>query len=74
VLGNPLGSPELVEAYLFAKGVKHMPLLSFIQDVDAAGFPRELWPCSQGLQAIASSASSSPSKKPEDCVVDAGDE
>ena len=41
VMGTPLGSPEFIEAYLFGKGVKHRQLLSFIQDVAAAGFPRE---------------------------------
>jgi hypothetical protein len=30
VLGTPLGSPELIESYLFGKGIKHKQLLSFI--------------------------------------------
>ena len=41
VLGTPLGSPEFIESYLFGKGIKHRQVLSFIQDVAAAGFPRE---------------------------------
>ncbi len=41
VLGTPLGSPEFIDSYLFGKGLKHRQLLSFIQDVAAAGFPRE---------------------------------
>jgi hypothetical protein len=41
ILGTPLGSPEFIESYLFGKGIKHRKLLSFIQDVAAAGFPRE---------------------------------
>jgi hypothetical protein len=41
ILGTPLGSPAFVESYLFGKGVKHRVLLNFIQDVAAAGFPRE---------------------------------
>jgi len=41
VLGTPLGSPAFIESYLFGKGVKHRQLLSFIQDVVAACFPRE---------------------------------
>jgi hypothetical protein len=41
VLGTPLGSPEFIESYLFGKGIKHGQLLSFMEDVAAAGFPRE---------------------------------
>lgn len=39
IIGTPLGSPDLVESYLFGKGVKHRQLLSFITKV--ADFPRE---------------------------------
>ncbi len=41
ILGTPLGSPETIESYVFGKVIKHMQLLSFIQDVSATGFPRE---------------------------------
>jgi len=41
ILGTPLGSPAFIESYMFGKGVKHMVLLHFIQEVDAADFPRE---------------------------------
>jgi hypothetical protein len=41
VLGTPLGSPDFIETYLLGKGIKHRQLLSFIQEVAEAGFPRE---------------------------------
>ena len=41
VLGTPLGSPEFIESYLFGKGIMQRQILFFIQDVAAAGFPRE---------------------------------
>jgi hypothetical protein len=41
ILGTPLGSPAFIESFLFGKGVKHRVLLNFIQEVAAAGFPRE---------------------------------
>jgi hypothetical protein len=41
ILGTRLGSPVFIESYLFGKGIKHMVLLNFIQEVPAAGFPRE---------------------------------
>jgi hypothetical protein len=41
ILGNPLGSPEFIESFLFGKGVKHRTLINFIQEVVAAGFSRE---------------------------------
>jgi hypothetical protein len=41
ILGIPLGSPVFIESYLFGKGVKHLVPLNFIQEVDAASFPRE---------------------------------
>ncbi len=41
VLGTPLGSLAFMESYLFGKGIKHRKLPSFIQEVAAAGFPRE---------------------------------
>ena len=41
ILGTPLGSPAFIESFLFDKGVKHRVLLNFIQEVAAAGFPRE---------------------------------
>jgi hypothetical protein len=41
ILGTPLGSPAYFESFLFGKGVKHRVLLNFIQEVVAAGFPRE---------------------------------
>ena len=41
VLGTPLGTPDFIESYLFGKGIKHRQLLCFIQEVVAAGFPRE---------------------------------
>ena len=36
-----MGTPAFIESYLFGKGVKHRTLLNFIQEVAAAGFPRE---------------------------------
>jgi hypothetical protein len=42
VLGTPLGTPEFIEAYLFGKCIKRRQLLGFIQEVAAAGFPREV--------------------------------
>ena len=42
LMGTPLGFPEFIESYLFVKRIKHKQLLSFIQDVAAAGFPREV--------------------------------
>ena len=42
VLGTPLGFPEFIKTYLFGKGIKYKQLLSFIQDVVAAGSPREV--------------------------------
>ena len=41
ILGTPLGSPAFIESYTCGKGVKHRMLLHFIQEVAAAGFPRE---------------------------------
>ena len=41
IMGIPLGSPAFIESYLFGKSVKHRVLLNFIQEVVAAGFPRE---------------------------------
>jgi hypothetical protein len=41
ILGTPLGSPAFIESFVFGKGVKHRVLLNFIQEVAAAGFPRE---------------------------------
>ncbi len=41
VLGTPLGSSQFVTSYLHGKGLKHMLLLQFIEDVVAVGFPRE---------------------------------
>ena len=41
ILGPPLGSPAFIESYMFGKGIKHRALLNFIQEVAAAGFPRE---------------------------------
>jgi len=41
VLGTPLGSSDFIESYLFGKGIKHRQLLTFIQEVAEAGFPRE---------------------------------
>ena len=36
-----MGSPDFIESYLFGKGIKHRPLLNFIQEVASACFPRE---------------------------------
>ncbi len=41
VLGTPMGPPTFIESYMFGKGIKHMKLLDLIQEVAAAGFPRE---------------------------------
>jgi hypothetical protein len=41
VLGTPLGSSDFIESYMFGKGIKHRQLLTFIQEVAEAGFPRE---------------------------------
>ena len=41
ILGTLLGSPAFIESYMFGKGAKHMMLLLFIQEVVAAGLPRE---------------------------------
>jgi len=41
IFGILLDSPAFIESYLFGKRVKHMVLLNFIQEVVAAGFPRE---------------------------------
>jgi len=41
VLGTPLGTLDFIEAYLEGKGFKHKQLLTFIQEVASAGFPRE---------------------------------
>jgi len=41
VLGTPLGSPDFIDSYLFGKGIKHRQLLTFIQEVATAGYPRE---------------------------------
>ena len=41
ILGNPLGSTSFVSGYLRCKGLKHLILLRFIKDVEAAGFPRK---------------------------------
>jgi len=41
ILGTPLGSPAFIDSYMFGKGIKHRVLLNFIQEVAAAGFPRE---------------------------------
>ena len=41
ILGTPLGSSDFLESYLFGKGIKHRQLLTFIQEVVEAGFPRE---------------------------------
>ena len=41
VLGTPLGSSDFIESYLFGKGIKHRQLLTFIQEVAEACFPRE---------------------------------
>jgi len=41
VLGTPLGSSDLIESYLFGKGIKHRQLLTFIKEVAEASFPRE---------------------------------
>ena len=41
ILGTPLGSSAFIESYLFGKRIKHRVLLNFIQEVAAAGFPRE---------------------------------
>ena len=42
ILGTPLGSPAFIESFLFGKGVKRRVLLNFIQEVAAAGFPRDV--------------------------------
>ncbi len=42
ILGTPLGSPAFIESYLFGKGVKYRVLVNFIQEVVAAGFPRDV--------------------------------
>jgi hypothetical protein len=41
ILATPLGSSDFIESYLFGKGIKHRQLLTFIQEVAEAGFPRE---------------------------------
>jgi hypothetical protein len=41
ILGSPLGSSDFIDSYLFGKCIKHRQLLTFIQEVDEAGFPRE---------------------------------
>jgi len=41
IMGTPLGSSLFVSSYLPSKEVKHRLLLQFIQDVAAAGYPRE---------------------------------
>jgi hypothetical protein len=63
----------LIEAFLFGKGVKHRVLLNFIQEVAAAGFPRE------AVSMLTGAAShklvyllKSVQKKPSDRDLDAG--
>ena len=41
ILGAPLGSSLFISLYLQGKELKHRLVLHFIQDVVAAGFPRE---------------------------------
>ena len=41
VVGTPLGTSDFIESYMDGKGFKLKQLLSFIQDVASAGFPRE---------------------------------
>ncbi len=41
ILGTPLGSSSFVSEYMRGKGLKHLLLLRFINDVANAGFPRE---------------------------------
>ena len=48
ILGTPLGSTAFIEYYQFGKGIKHRVLLNFIQEVVAAGFPREVVPMLTG--------------------------
>jgi hypothetical protein len=41
ILETPLAPSDFIESYLFGKGIKHRQLLSFIHEVDVAGFPKE---------------------------------
>ena len=60
VLGTQLGTPDIIDSYLFSKGIKHRHLVPVIHEVTTAGHPREaILLCLQGPPVLASPISSS---------------